>query len=50
MRGNKLLSQLVQFVNVNCPKQAYNLVLVLRYIYILKLTPSCMLDFGQNIS
>jgi len=48
--GNKLLSQLVQFVNVNCRMQAYNLVLAFRYIFILMLTPGCMLAFGHNIS
>jgi len=48
--GNKLLSQLVQFVNVNCRMQANNLVLALRYIFFLMLTPGCMLAFGHNIS
>jgi len=44
------MSQLVQFVNVNCRMQAYNLVLALRYIFILMLTPGCILAFGHNIS
>ena len=36
--GNKLLSQLVQFVNVNCHTQAYNYVSIKIYLYLNAIT------------